>query len=485
MKKSKVIILFLFLCFHLFSQEMTLDYLYRYNCQEDGIDHLVTAAMIKEDSVIVGGYPAMALLDINDLTVNGTSDYIFRSENMNSRNFYQKDNYIFVNRHANAAEGSFDFAVVRFDGDVPTVVYESDEPDVFFEKMCIEGDYLYVAAHNQGIWIYDISDPELPLFEGNLTTGFTDAFAVAVEGDSVYVADGGAGLKIVNIENKEFPFIVAEETLETALGTAEAITVRDGKVYMTLGGEGLAVYDSDDISSQEVISTYGFSEDLCWIGDYLAVSTYPGVVIYDVSGNRTPTVAARENWSRRGFDAELRIGCGIAASGDSLLISANWNYLDFYEFKPVGESTQPDINSDTHRVRFSPSGGTKEVTITNNGEFNLQIYGISSTSPQFSVPSPSGILQPGESNSFDIDYTPSTPPGQDMGRILIDCNDPDESPYPIQVFGRTDYLDPEESADDFTLPLISKDILGNYTQDSFTLSDQEGKIVWIGIYASW
>jgi len=356
MKKNSVIFFIIFLSAFLFSQEMTLDYLYRYNCQEDEIDHLLTVEMISEDRIIVGGYPAMDLLDIDDLTVNGTSDYIFRTENMNSRNFFQKGNYVFVNRHTNAAEGNFDISVVHFDGDVATEVTTIEEMDIFFEKMCIDGDYLYVAAHNQGIWIYDITNPELPDFEGNLTTGFIDAFAVTVDGDSAYVADGGAGLKIVNIEDKGNPFNVTGESLETALGEAEAITIRDGKVYMTLGGEGLAIYDSDDISSREVISTYGFSEDLCWIGEYLAVSTYPGVVIYDISGYRTPTVAARENWSRRGFDAELRIGCGIAASGDSLLISANWNYLDFYEFKPVEESTQPDINSDTHRVRFSPNG---------------------------------------------------------------------------------------------------------------------------------
>jgi len=68
---------------------------------------------------------------------------------------------------------------------------------------------------------------------------------------------------------------------------------------------------------------------------------------------------------------------------------------------------------------------------------------------------------------------------------LIDCNDPDENPYPIQVFGRTDFLDPGELADDFTLDLIYKNDFGNYVTDSFTLSDQEGKIIWIGIYASW
>ncbi len=482
MKKSFVVLL-LFLSIQLFSDEMTLDYLFRYNCQEDGIDHLLTGLKVSPNRVIVGGYPAMTLIAISDLTVNGSSAYISRNENMNSRDFYQRDNYNFVNRHANAAEGNFGWSVVRFDGDVPTVVYESNEPDIFYEKMCLDGDYLYIAAHNAGIRIYDISNPELPDSVGSLTTGFTDAFDIAIAGDSAYVADGGGGLKIVNVEDRTDPFLVTGENLGTALGTAEAITVRDGKVYMTLGGEGLAIYDCDDISSREVISTYGFSEDLCWLGDYLAVSTYPGVVVYNVSESRTPTVVATENFSRRGYDAELRIGCGITASGDTL-ICGNWNYLDFYRLIPVEQSNQPDINCDTHRVRFAPETGSKEVTITNSGAVNLQIYGISSTSPAFSVPDPSGIITPGNSNSFTIDYTPSGNPN-DMGRILIDSDDPDENPYPIQVFGNTEYLDPTEEAQDFTLDLISKDILGNYVTDSFTFSEQEGKIVWFGIYASW
>ncbi len=69
-----------------------------------------------------------------------------------------------------------------------------------------------------------------------MTNGFTNAWAVAVEGDVAYVADGQAGLKIVDVSDKAAPQIVVGENLDTAVGTAQTITVRDNRVYMGLGG---------------------------------------------------------------------------------------------------------------------------------------------------------------------------------------------------------------------------------------------------------
>lgn len=85
---------------------------------------------------------------------------------------------------------------------------------------------------------------------------------------------------------------------------------------------------------------------------------------------------------------------------------------------------------------------------------------------------------------FEVTYGGSS--DEARGVVLLSSNDPDEDPLPIQVFGETRYLDPGEPAVDFTLPLLRRDpVTGDYVEETFTLSDHRGKIVWFTVYASW
>ncbi len=95
-----------------------------------------------------------------------------------------------------------------------------------------------------------------------------------------------------------------------------------------------------------------------------------------------------------------------------------------------------------------------------------------------------GAINPGESSTINISYDGS---GEEAsGIILISSNDPDENPLPIQVFGRTSYLDPGEMAIDFTLPVLTYDHdAGEFHEESFTLSDQRGKVVWFQTFGTW
>ena len=90
-------------------------------------------------------------------------------------------------------------------------ITERRENGVLYEKMCISGNYLFVAAHQRGLRIFDIADPENPQLVSGLDAGFSDAFAIAVDGDYAYVADGGGGLKVVDISNISSPEIIAGE----------------------------------------------------------------------------------------------------------------------------------------------------------------------------------------------------------------------------------------------------------------------------------
>ena len=86
--------------------------------------------------------------------------------------------------------------------------------------------------------------------------------------------------------------------------------------------------------------------------------------------------------------------------------------------------------------------------------------------------------------SFEITYDGS--PTQGSAVVTFASNDPDENPLPIQVFGNTTLLDPGEPAIDFTLPSITYDRdTETFDEESFSLSDHRGKIVWFHVFAFW
>ena len=467
------------------AEDMTLEYLYRYNCQQSPPpDHLLTALAVSPDRAIVAGNAGLRLIDLNALPVNGTRDYIYHLSGLSAWNLYPHNNYIFVNLHANGSGGTYGFAVVRRNGDTLEHIITIGEPGAFYEKMCIYDSTLYVAAHNDGIRIFDITNPESPVLLSGLNSGFVDAFAVEVAGDTAFVADGAGGLKIVDVTDRENPCLIGGEDLTTSLGTSEAITVDADNIYIAAGSGGLAVYQRDNINSRINIDIGGFAEDICWVGNYLAVSTYPGIVILEPDVSGIATIVAGEISSRRGSNARLRFSCGLGYASDNRLMAANWNFMDVYELKPAIQGNQADINSSEQRIWFNPAGESRSVILFNNGQANLQITNIMSTASSFTVDYDSETLEPGDSMVFEIGYDGS--PSQGSGIIRIYSNDIDENPLPIQVFGNTEYLDPGEPAVNFTLPLISKDPdTGEYIEEAFTLSDYVGKIIWFSIYGSW
>ena len=457
-------------------QAMTLEYQGRYNCQP-GPDHLMGTVALSGDRALVGGNKGIALVDLKALPVGGTQNYLGLVSWGNPRDFYltKDEQHVFVNTDRSG------FTVAQIQGNVLGMVTTRNETGVFYDKMCLDGNYLYVAAHAHGIRIFDVSQPANPTTVGRLDQGFVDAFAIAVDGNTAYVADGAGGLKIVDVTDRRAPRIVTGETLATAKGTYEDITVKNGRVYAAAGGAGLAVYEAGKLASRTLVPVPGCAESLCWVGNHLAMGTLAGVVVFAPGAGTTVTQVAQETSHRRGTTASLRFAEGVASSGNLLLV-ADWNYLDVYELKPASTGTQPDINCDVQRVRFKPSGGRCRATVTNNGSGALQISSVTSSSAAFQVSYPGGTLSPGQSAWFDIVFTGGTA----SGVITIQSNDPDENPLPIQVFGETTYLDPGENAPDFTVTTLIRDKnSGQLKQGSFTLSQHRGQAIWFNAFASW
>ncbi len=467
-----------------YEQEMALDYQARYICQSGEPDHLLDAIGINGNRALVAGNRGLALIDLAALPPDGTRNYIDRLPGLNARNLYLKDNtYIYVNLNRGENSSSPGFAVVRLNENSLQYITTVDEPGTLYEKMCIADDWLYVAAHSKGIRIYSLIDPENPELMGSLDEGFTDAWAIDVDGNIAFVADGGGGLKIVDVSDNANPVLMAGENPETSMGTSEDVFSLNGYVYVAAGGAGVAVYQSDDISSRFIVEIGICAKDICKVGDYLAVANIGGFVVLDVNDPDQISIVAREIAARRGSSGILRICSAVGFSGSNSILAANWNFVDVYELKNADSSNQPDINCSHQRVRFPPGGGIQTVTVYNNGRGLLDISGVSSSQNSFVVDYSGGTLLPGEIADFDITYDGSS---NGIGVIRIHSNDPDENPLPIQVFGRTQFLDPGEPAVDFSLPVLRKDPQsGEYIEEIFTLSEHSGKVIWFQVYGSW
>ena len=466
--------------------QVRLKYLARY-LNLDGLDHLMGVETVLGDYALVSSYRGLRLIDLNALEPGGTADYVSKVGGVKALNSVTDPSGRFA--YVNVQLGGF--VVVEIDPIHLSlrVVGAVEEHGVYFEKMFLSGDRLYVAAHSSGIRIYDVSEPASPVEVGSLTRGFEDAFAITVANDLAYVADGAGGLKIVDISDESYPVILAGENPTTAAATAEDVLVFGQYVYVACGGAGVAVYARGEIERLSLHETPIAARQLERVGPHVAVADLRGVELFA----RQPTGALIRLAGEAGMYRSLGGGTlpenvsfrnwqSVAAWGTDRLVAANWDSVDVYELVHPASDWQADVTASQQRLHFPPAGGSQTVQIRNDGSGLLEIFDIH-TEPMFSVTPSSGALQPGESLELTIDYAGGHP---GSGLVLIESNDPDESPLPIQVFGETDFLDPGEPVPPFALESWTydheTDELGHHL---FDLEAHRGKFVFLHIFGTW
>lgn len=482
----------LMICFNLFSQsDLVLEPVGRYiyqSSQRDftGTDHLLNANGLLDGRILIVSNSALTVVDASEMSIAGNTDYVMRSERGGGRDAaLYKDTFVYVNNHqSEGKKTSMGFGILKINANGIENVKTVTETDVFFEKLNVYGDYLYAACHNNGIRIYTLTNPESPQLVGSLEVGFTDVFDMALSGDTLYVADGAGGLKIVDVSDVSTPVIVTGEMLTTVMWTAQDIEERDGRVYLACSGAGIAVYEGGDLTTRTMYPISGCAEDVCWVGQYLAASTFSGLVVFQIGEGTVMTKVASENTSRFNEKAYIRTAFGVGAANDSTVMVACWNSVDCYQIKAREESAVPDITCSTQRVRLPAAGGFETHYLVNQGGGTLIIDDVSTLTGDYSTNLSSQSIEPGDTVFFDITYTKGD---ETSGQTLyVSSNDPDENPLPIQIFGNTSSLEPGEEVPDFTLSTLYTDTeRGEFIEEEFTLSEQKGKVVWIQMFGTW
>jgi len=458
-----------------------LAYVGRFDTEINLGKHRVNVEVVLDHYALISSTDILALVDLVDPPPPGSPEIII--DHLDTFDPYSTvtspDGYVY----ANVFLGGLGIAHLNAGTLTLSHVGEISEAGVYYERMALVGDRLYVTAHAHGIRIFDLTNPALPVLVGELHEGFDDAMAIAVRDDRAYVADGAGGLKVVDITDEQNLSIIGGEDTTSAAATAEDVLILGADVYVACGGAGVALYPSGETTSRVVHDTPMFAKQLAKVGPYIAVADGKGVEILGVEPGGGLTFITRESCRRRHSEpAQLstRLWLGLDAWGDDTIVVANWDTVDIYRLDPLGSGTQPDIISTTQRVRFEPSGGSTTVPVTNAGAANLSITNVTSNAGTVVVSPQSAVLPPGASMDLSITYAGGLP---GTALVLVYSNDPDEPTYPIEVFGDTQFLDPGEPAIPFSLVSWTYDRdADEFIAGTFTLADHAGQIVYFHIY---
>lgn len=113
------------------------------------------------------------------------------------------------------------------------------------------GNTLYVPMGSDGVWIFDVSDPNGPELVAVVGTPGTALDAVPIEqADRTYlaIADGAAGLMLTDITSPEAP--VTKYTLHYGSAvSAQRLSADADRLVIALGGEGFSVLDIEAIEA--------------------------------------------------------------------------------------------------------------------------------------------------------------------------------------------------------------------------------------------
>jgi hypothetical protein len=174
-----------------------------------------------------------------------------------------------------------------FDVSIPEAAAEVgrfDSPDIGHGVAAV-GQLAYLADYGSGLEVVDVSDPAHPALRGSCATN-DRALGVDVSGGLAAVADGWAGLRLVDVSNPWAPHVVGGYS--TGLSDSVRVKVKGSAAFVT-DSTGLHVIDiSSPTAPRELAHTsvaYGGVEI---VGNLLYHAASGGLYIYDISSPSSP-----------------------------------------------------------------------------------------------------------------------------------------------------------------------------------------------------
>ncbi len=321
------------------------------------------------------------------------------------------------------------------EGNMKAKGQEADS-EILFEGLAWNEGYLYVAAHDGGVRVYETDEQGLP-YHQHTVTGFVNAWKIDIEGNYAYVADMEGGLKVMLLGADGQAEIVAAAGTN---GKARDVDAFEGRVYVALGGEGLDVFDistPDAPVLERHLEAQGSVQAVSADSGILAVAEWSHVAVRDpVNLQLLGTERVRKFPA---FDQVL----GVATVGD-IVMAAEWEGLHVMQYRPG--YVAPDIRIDDEIISFA--AGESDATaliVRNRGLLDLEVSDVSADHPEiFQVDKGSFTIPPDGADVVEVTYAPGQSGGLAQGYLTLTTNDPDsaQSPYKVLlVAGETNKID--------------------------------------------
>ena len=335
--------------------------------------------------------------------------------------------------------------------------------NLILENLDADENILAVAAHEDGVLIYDISNPQNVNLRA--TVGTNNAWGVRVKNNYIYIADE-LFVKIYDITNNSNPIFINQ--IETS-NAVKDIALNNSFMYVALGSDGVDIYDLSNPENPVFLDNYNtntLANRISPFEDKLAVSDWDDVDILEWDGTSLNRVGYKNTGNRT----------MAIATKDNYIYSAEWASVQAFEFGAVS-GADIDLNTLELNYPYVDNGDSFSLSleVTNNGNSTLIIEDDYLTNNDFELLNQLDDLEPNQSQIVEIAYNASNLNA--AGAYRISTNDQDEPLVICETNGNIDGANIGEPAIDFELDYVANG------QGTFKLSDQLGKVVVIAFFA--
>ena len=188
----------------------------------------------------------------------------------------------------------------------------------------IEGDFLYLAADEIGVMMFDISDRTSPILYRTYPSD-EYGFQLIVIGQYVYLSDDSGSLKVIDMENPSGPMQVVEFDI---LHKAWELVLRGDRLLATVYGNAFVFDVSNPALPVELVNIESKSfSDGDIVGQKLYLTDHDTLHIYDISDIGHPELVGK-------FDSGSSRLVKIEIVGDYLYAIGTSGKYTIYEIAP-------------------------------------------------------------------------------------------------------------------------------------------------------
>jgi hypothetical protein len=284
----------------------------------------------------------------------------------------------------------------------------------------VHGDLLYVAASQTGFWILDVSDPTSPEALGSVVT-YGRVSSIEVQGDYAFITNMDAEFRIIDVSDPTNPIEIGQCT--TAYECND-VAVEDGYAYVSSRSNGLLIIDISDYTAPIVV---GNMTEFAWLrsvavqdGYAYLPDYYEGLAVLDLSN--APNLVQVGFYPLTGIplsDIEL-------SDNHAFIAGASGHFFSF----DISDPTMPILLADESFPGFTYSivveGDLACIGVTGGG---FRAGGMQTVD----ISDPSIPLLLGEAETFktriyssDIQDNIICMVGEDAGMGTVDITDPHE-----------------------------------------------------------